>query len=162
LPTTAALSTLWREIDLLGLTVKKAYTPTNSVVLMSPSAGDSGGTRCRSTMRQYLFVDESGVTTDMLRRYARSPRGERVADHKPYHWQTQTVVAALRTTEMTAPAVFDGPIDNATFHAYVEQVLVPALRPGSVVILDNLVAHHQPEVHVAIEQAGALLRFLPP
>jgi transposase len=111
---------------------------------------------------QYIFVDESGVTTDVLRRYARSPRGERVADHTPYHWQTQTVVAALSTTEITATAVFDGPIDNATFCAYVEQVLVPALRPGDVVILDNLVAHHQPEVRVAIEQAGAFLRFLPP
>ena len=97
-----------------------------------------------------------------MRRYARSPRGERVADHAPYHWQTQTIVAALRTTEFTATAVFDGPIDNATFRAYVEQVLVPALRPGDVVILDNLVAHHQPEVRVAIEQAGARLRFLPP
>jgi transposase len=63
---------------------------------------------------------------------------------------------------MTATAVFDGPIDNATFRAYVEQVLVPTLRPGDVVILDNLVAHHQPEVRMAIEQAGAFLRFLPP
>jgi transposase len=58
--------------------------------------------------------------------------------------------------------VFDGPIDNATFLAYIEQVLVPTLRPGDVVVLDNLVAHKQPEVRVAIEQAGALLRFLPP
>jgi transposase len=98
----------------------------------------------------------------LVRRYARSPRGDRVADHTPYHWQTQTVVAALRPTTLTATAVFDRPIDNATFRAYVEQVLVPTLRPGDVVILDNLVAHHQPEVRVAIEQAGALLRFLPP
>jgi transposase len=63
---------------------------------------------------------------------------------------------------MTATAVFDGPIDNPTFCAYVEQVLVPTLRPGDVVVLDNLVAHKQPEVRVAIEQAGAQLRFLPP
>jgi len=111
---------------------------------------------------QYIYVDESGVTTDLLRRYARSPRGTRIADHAPCNWQTHTVVAALRTTELTATAVFDGPIDNVTFRAYVEQVLVPALRPGDVVILDNLVAHHQSEVRVAIEQAGAFLRFLPP
>jgi transposase len=58
--------------------------------------------------------------------------------------------------------VFDGPIDNATFRAYIDQVLVPTLRPGDVVVLDNLAAHKQPEVRVAIEQAGALLRFLPP
>ena len=58
--------------------------------------------------------------------------------------------------------MFDGPIDNATFLAYVEQVLVPTLRPGDVVVLDNLAAHKQPEVRGAIEQVGALLRFLPP
>jgi transposase len=112
---------------------------------------------------QYVFLDESGVTTDLLRRYARGPRGERVSDHTPCsHWQTHTVVAALRLTEVSATAVFDGPIDNVTFLAYVEQVLVPALRPGDVVVLDNLVAHKQPEVREAIEQAGAHLRFLPP
>ncbi len=112
---------------------------------------------------QYVFVDESGVTTDLLRRYARSPRGERVSDHTPCsHWQTHTVVAALRPTEMSATAVFDGPIDNVTFRAYVEQVLVPALRPGDVVVLDNLAAHQQPDVRDAIERAGAHLRFLPP
>jgi transposase len=113
--------------------------------------------------RQYVFVDESGVTTDLLRRYARSLRGTRIGDHTPCgHWQTHTVVAALRPTELTATAVFDGPIDNATFRAYVEQVLVPTLRPGDVVVLDNLAAHKQPEVREAIEQAGAHLRFLPP
>ena len=112
---------------------------------------------------QYVFVDESGVTTDLLRRYARSPQGTRIADHTPCsHWHTHTVVAALRSTEMAATAVFDGPIDTATFRAYIEQVLVPALRPGDVVVLDNLAAHKQPEVRLAIEHAGAHLRFLPP
>jgi transposase len=112
---------------------------------------------------RYVFVDESGVTTDLLRRYARSLRGTRISDHTPYgHWQTHTVVAALRVSALTATAVFDGPIDTATFRAYVEQVLVPTLRPGDVVVLDNLAVHKQPEVRAAIEQAGALLRFLPP
>ena len=79
--------------------------------------------------RQYIFVDESGVTTDLLRRYARSLRGTRIGDHTPCsHWQTHTVVAALRPTALTATAVFDGPIDTDTFRAYVEQVLVPTLR----------------------------------
>src|SRR5438477_2969469 len=91
---------------------------------------------------QYVFVDESGVTTDLLRRYARSLCGDRVSDHTPCsHWQTHTVVAALRPTEMTATAVFDGPIDTASFRAYVEQVLVPTLRHGDVVVLDNLAVH---------------------
>jgi transposase len=108
-------------------------------------------------------VDESGVTTDLLRRYARSRCGDRVSDHTPCsHWQTHTVVAALRPTELSATAVFDGPIDSVTFRAYVEQVLVPTLRRGDVVVLDNLAAHKQPEVRMAIEQAGAQLRFLPP
>jgi transposase len=72
------------------------------------------------------------------------------------------VVAALRPTELSATAVFDGPIDSVTFRAYVEQVLVPTLRVGDVVVLDNLAAHKQPEVREAIERAGAYLRFLPP
>jgi transposase len=110
-----------------------------------------------------VFIDECGVTTDLLRRYGRSPRGMRLHDHTPCgHWQTHTVVAALRADAITAPAVFDGPIDNASFRAYVEQVLVPTLLPGDVVIMDNLAVHKQPEVQTAIEQAGARLRFLPP
>ena len=113
--------------------------------------------------QSYVFVDESGVTTDLLRRYARSLRGTRIGDHAPCgHWQTHTVVAALRPTALTATAVFDGPIDSDTFCAYVEQILVPTLRPGDVVVLDNLAVHKQPEVRLAIEQAGARLRFLPP
>ena len=113
--------------------------------------------------RGYVFIDESGVTTDILRRYGRSPRGLRLRDYTPCgHWQTHTVVAALRVDGLHAPAVFDGPIDNPTFLAYVEQVLVPTLRPGDVVVLDNLAMHKQPEVQAAIERAGAWLRFLPP
>jgi len=82
------------------------------------------------------------VTTDLLRRYARSRRGTRIADHTPCsHWQAHTVVAALRPTALTATAVFDGPIDNDSFRAYVEQVLVPTLRRGDVVVLDNPAAH---------------------
>ena len=85
------------------------------------------------------------------------------ADYTPLsHWQTHTVIAGLRVDGVCAPAVFDGPIDNPTFLAYVEQVLVPALRPGDIVVLDNLVVHKQPAVRAAIEQAGAHLRFLPP
>jgi len=68
----------------------------------------------------------------------------------------------LRVEGLSAPAVFDGPIDNPSFLAYVEQVLVPTLRPGDVVVLDNLAMHKQPEVQAAIERVGAWLRFLPP
>jgi transposase len=72
------------------------------------------------------------------------------------------VIAALGVEGLRAPAVFDGPIDSPSFLAYVEQVLVPTLRPGEVVVMDNLAVHKQPEVRTAIEQAGAFLRFLPP
>ena len=112
---------------------------------------------------QYIFLDECGVTTDLLRRYGRSPRGTRLRDHTPCsHWETHTVIAALRLEGMDAPAVFDGPIDSPSFLAYIEQVLVPTLRPGDIVVLDNLAVHKQPDVRTAIEQAGASLRFLPP
>ena len=114
-------------------------------------------------MGAYVFLDECGVTTDLLRRYGRSPRGTRLHDHTPCgHWQTHTVIAGLRVDGLVAPAVFDGPIDNPTFLAYVEQVLVPTLRPGDVVVLDNLAMHKQAEVQAAIERVGARIRFLPP
>jgi transposase len=113
--------------------------------------------------RRYVFLDECGVTTDLLRRYGRSPRGTRLHDHTPCsHWETHTVIAALRSHALTAPAVFDGPIDSTSFLAYVEQVLVPTLQPGDVVVLDNLAVHKPPEVRAAIEATGAMLRFLPP
>ena len=87
----------------------------------------------------------------------------RLRDHAPCgHWETHTIVAALRPDGITAPAVFDGPIDNASFYAYVEQVLAPTLRRGDVVVLDNLAVHKQPEVRAAIEATGAQIRFLPP
>lgn len=114
-------------------------------------------------MPQYVFLDECGVATDLLRRYGRSLRGIRLHDHTPCsHWETHTVVAALRLDGLGAAAVFDGPIDKATFLAYVEQVLVPTLRAGDVVVLDNLAVHKQPAVCAAIEAVGAQLRFLPP
>jgi len=114
-------------------------------------------------VRQYVFLDECGVTTDLLRRYGRSPRGARLQDHTPCgHWETHTVIAGLRVDGLGAAAVFDGPIDHASFLAYVEQVLIPTLRPGDVVVLDNLAVHKHPAVHAALEQAGAHLRFLPP
>ena len=103
------------------------------------------------------------MATDLIRRYARSLRGTRVGDYTSCgHWESHTVVAALRTTELTATAVFDGAMDGVMFLAYVEQILVPTLRPGDVVVLDNLPAHKPPEVRTAIERTGAFLRFLPP
>ena len=110
-----------------------------------------------------VFLDETGVTTDLLRRDGRSPRGTRLIDHTPCsHWQTCTVLAGLRPSGLTAPAVFDGPIDTDSFLAYIDQILVPTLRPGDYVIADNLAVHKQPAVRAAIERAGATLHLLPP
>jgi transposase len=110
-----------------------------------------------------VFIDESGVLTNLLRRYGRSPRGQRVHDHAPYgRWQSNTFIGAVRLEGMTAPTLFDGPIDHESFLAYVEQILVPTLRRGDIVIMDNLAAHRGDDVRGAIEGAGATRRFLPP
>lgn len=87
----------------------------------------------------------------------------RVHDHAPHqHWQTSTFVAALRVDGLTAPGLLDGPMDGDSFLAYVDQVLVPTLRPGDVVVMDNLSAHHIDGVRERIERAHALLVYLPP
>ncbi len=110
-----------------------------------------------------VFIDETGASTKMARRYGRAPRGERCRAPVPHgHWKTTTFVGALRLEGMTAPMVLDGAMHGAAFLAYVEQVLVPTLTPGDIVIMDNLPAHKSVAVRHAIEAAGAELRFLPP
>ena len=110
-----------------------------------------------------VFLDETGVTTNLLRRYGRAVRGARVHDHAPCgRWQTSTFLAALRVTGLTAPGVFDGAIDGPSFLAYIEQILVPTLHPGDMVIADNLNVHKVAGVRLAIERVGATLVYLPP
>jgi transposase len=99
----------------------------------------------------------------MMRLRGRAPKGERLRAGAPHgHWKITTFVAALRLTGMTAPLVFDGPINGQVFEAYVEQFLVPTLSPGDIVIMDNLSSHKRPRVRESIEAAGAELRYLPP
>lgn len=99
----------------------------------------------------------------MTRAYGRAPRGQRLVAAVPHgHWKTSTVVAALRCDRISATGVFDGAINGASFLAFVEQVLVPTLTPGDVVIMDNLGSHKVAGVREAIEAAGASLLFLPP
>jgi transposase len=110
-----------------------------------------------------VFIDETGASTKMARLRGRAPRGQRLRAGVPHgHWKTTTFVGALRLTGMTAPMVLDGPMTGVWFLAYVEQVLVPTLTPGDIVILDNLPAHKGAAVGKAIEAAGARLLFLPP
>ena len=99
----------------------------------------------------------------MARLRGRAPRGERCRAGVPHgHWKTTTFTGALRLTGMTAPFVYDGAMNGNVFLAYVEQVLVPTLEPGNVVIMDNLPAHKAAGVRNAIEAAGASLLYLPP
>ena len=110
-----------------------------------------------------VFIDETGTSTKMARLHGRAPRGERLVGKIPHgHWKTTTFVAGLRSTALTAPCVIDGPMNGNAFIAYVEQVLVPTLKPGDVVVLDNLSAHKVPGIREAIEAAGAKLLYLPP
>ena len=99
----------------------------------------------------------------MARLRGRSLRGERCRAAIPHgHWKTTTFVGALRLNGMTAPLVLDGAMNGIAFRAYVEQVLVPTLTPGDVVVMDNLPAHKAEGIRQAIEQAGAELHYLPP
>ena len=99
----------------------------------------------------------------MARRRGRAPRGERLCASIPHgHWKTTTFVAGLRRTGIIAPMVLDGPINGDTFQAYVDQVLVPELRAGDIVVMDNLASHKRAGVCQAIEAAGARLLYLPP
>lgn len=99
----------------------------------------------------------------MTRLRGRAPEGERLRAGIPHgHWRTTTFVAGLRLGGIDAPMLIDGAINAASFLAYVQQVLVPTLSPGDVVIMDNLASHKTPAVREAIEAAGAELRFLPP
>lgn len=110
-----------------------------------------------------VFIDETGASTKMARLRGRALRGERCRAPVPHgHWKTTTLTAGLRRSGMVAPMVLDGPMDGACFRAYVEQVLVPELTPGDVVIMDNLPAHKVGGVRQAIEAAGASLIYLPP
>lgn len=109
-----------------------------------------------------VFIDETGAATDMARRYGRCPRGQRLVASVPWgHWKTTTFVAALRVGEIAAPCVFDGPMDGPSFRAYVEQFVVPILRLGDIVVMDNLPSHKVAGIREAIEAAGAELRYLP-
>jgi len=110
-----------------------------------------------------VFIDETWTSTNMARRCGRAPKGERLRAGVPHgHWKTTTFIGALRCTGMVAPMVLDGPINGVWFQAYVDQVLVPDLKPGDVVIMDNLGSHKGPRVRAAIEAAGAQLLYLPP
>ena len=110
-----------------------------------------------------MFIEETWTTTNMARTYRRCRKGERLRMGFPHgHRRTTTFVAGLRLDGMVAPMVLDGPINGDWFEAYVTHILAPTLRPGDIVIMDNLSSHKRASVREIIEDHGAELRFLPP
>ena len=113
--------------------------------------------------KRLVFIDETWIKTNMAPMRGWGPRGKRLRGYAPHgHWRTMTFLAALRCDQLTAPCVFDGPINGECFRAYVDQQLVPTLKSGDIVIMDNLGSHKAKAVRQAIRAAGARLWFLPP
>jgi transposase len=111
----------------------------------------------------FVFLDETGVSTSMIRRYGWGPKGARLVDAAPHgHWRTTTFVAGLGSTGIIAPLVLDGPMTGEAFRAYVDQFLAPSLSPGDVVVMDNLAAHKVAGIREAIAAVGASILYLPP
>ena len=110
-----------------------------------------------------VFLDETWATTNMTRRCGRSPRGERCVASVPHgHWKTTTFIAGLRHDSITAPMVADGPMNGPLFLAYIKEFLCPTLKPGDIVIADNLSSHKVNGIKEAIEAVGASILYLPP
>jgi transposase len=110
-----------------------------------------------------VFIDETWAKTNMTRTYGRSPRGERLVDRVPYgRWETTTFLGAMRSTGFVAPLCVEGAINGALFQAWVEQHLSKVLRPGDIVVMDNLSSHKGSAVAAAIIAVGAEVRYLPP
>jgi len=114
-------------------------------------------------LTRLAFVDETWLKTNMIKRTGWAPRGQRLVDYAPYgHWQTQTFVAALRHDRLDAPWIIDGTMNKQTFEVYVETQLAPTLKPGDVVILDNLSSHKSAKAAQFLKNQGSWFLFLPP
>ena len=157
-------STVWRFFLRRGITFKKtahASEQQRPDVLQRRRAWFEA--QPVLDLDRLVFVDETGASTKMARRSGRALRGHRCRAPVPHgHWKTTTFVGAFRLNGTTAPMVLDGAMHGAAFLAYVDQVLVPTLEPGDIVVMDNLAAHRSAAVREAIRRAGAELRFLPP
>jgi len=114
-------------------------------------------------LNRLVFIDEAGAKTNMTRLYGRAEKGERVVDFAPHgHWCTTTMISSIRFNGTTACMAVDGSTTGKVFRAYTEHVLVPSLRPGDIVVLDNLSAHKDKVAREMIESVGAQVMFLPP
>lgn len=159
-----SLTTIWRELRRMGLTRKKKtrHADERDRPDVKEKRRAFRGKMKRIKPWKLHFIDEAGVTTAMTRTYALAPRGERAVGSAPGQWESYTVIAALGADGAHASMVLPGPIDAAAFDAYVEEVLAPELRPGDVVVWDNLKAHQDRAAARAVRRAGARLVWLPP
>lgn len=161
----ASTGLIWKTLAALGLTFKK-----KSLRASEQDREDVAKARAEWRKKQpgmmpgkLVFVDETSTKTNMARLCGRAPRGKRLVDAVPHgHRKTTTFVGALRCDGLTAPLAVDGAVNGELFLAYVQQILVPTLKPGDVVIMDNLPCHKVAGVREAIEAAGASLLFIPP
>ncbi len=116
-----------------------------------------------NALEKLAFIDETSLKTNLVKARGWSPRGTRLIDHVPFgHWQTQTFIAGLACDGLVAPWVLDGPMNRASFETYVEKILAPTLRPGQIVIADNLSSHKSPRAQDLLMAQGNWLLFLPP
>src|SRR3954466_2097262 len=161
---TCSLTTLWRALRRRDLTRKKKTLHADE--RDRPDVQQARRSFRRKVKRiepeRLVFVDETGGTTAMTPAYAWAPRGERAYASAPGSWESVTLTAALALDGVRAPLAFPGSTNATTFQTYVEEVLVPALHEGDVVVFDNLSAHLGPAVAKAIEEAGASILPLPP
>jgi len=159
----AGIGSIWRFYDRHDISFKKTlHAAEQNRPDVAAARAQLKAEQPKLKAPRLVFIDETAVTTKMVRHYRRSPRGERLVASVPHgHWKTLTLVAALRIGGLTAPTVFDGAMNGPSFLADVEQVLAPSLRKGDIVFMDNLSTHKIDGVAAAIEAVGAKLRHLP-
>jgi transposase len=164
LGSSCSLPTISRALSKLGLPRKKKVP--RAYEQGSPEVQEQRRAFCESLAgadpQRLAFVDECGANTAMTRTRGRAPKGERVYTDAPGHWESVTLTCGMRPSGPVAAPAFPGAMNTAMFEAYVEDVLVPELRPGDVVIWDNLQPHKSEEAIEAVEAAGAVVVPLPP
>jgi transposase len=164
LGSSCSLATISRALFRLGLPRKKKVP--RAAERDSPEVREQRRAFCKALAgtdpRRLVFVDECGANTAMTRRYGRAPAGQRVYTDAPGHWESITLTCGLRLSGPTAAFAFPGATNTDMFETYVEEVLVPELRPGDVVIWDNIKPHQSEEAVEAVEAAGARVVPLPP
>lgn len=158
------ITTIWRAIHKLGYSVKKKSlnaTEANKPEVVQRKK-EYASTILGIPLRRLVFVDETGINTAMGRIYARAPIGERANGIAPRNWTKYSLLGALRMDGVAGALVIEGSADTVTFETFVEKILAPSLRPGDVVIWDNLNIHDSEKTKKCIENAGAKLLPMPP